>query len=56
MIIKERTVPIELKQLEALNERLADTHIAKELVNDDLGRQMAGYKGEINLDYPLSFL
>ncbi|MGF2617708.1 NERD domain-containing protein [Rossellomorea vietnamensis] len=56
MIIKERTVPIELMQLEVLNERLAETHIAKELVKADLGRQMAGYKGEINLNYPLSFL
>ncbi|MGM0845791.1 MAG: nuclease-related domain-containing protein [Bacillota bacterium] len=56
MIIKPRTVPVELLQLEALDGRLPETHFAKELVSDDLGRKMAGYKGEINLNYPLSFL
>jgi hypothetical protein len=56
MIIKPRTVPVELLQLEALHERLLDTHIAKKLVCEDLGRRMAGYKGEVNLNYPISFL
>jgi hypothetical protein len=56
MIIKPRTFPVELLQLEALHERLLETHIAKELVRDELGRRMAGYKGEVNLNYPLSFL
>ena len=56
MIIKPRTVPLELLQLQALDERLPEMHIAKKLVCDELGRRMAGYKGEVNLNYPLSFL
>jgi hypothetical protein len=56
MIIKPRTVPVNLLQVEALNERLPGSHIAKELVGDELCRRLAGYKGEMNLNYPLSFL
>ncbi|WP_421381248.1 nuclease-related domain-containing protein [Bacillus salacetis] len=56
MIITPRIVHVELLQLEALDGRLLETHVAKELIRDELGRRMAGYKGEVNLNYPLSFL
>ncbi|EDL63104.1 nuclease-related domain-containing protein [Bacillus sp. SG-1] len=56
MIIKPRSIPLELLQLQALDERLAETHIAKKLVCEALGRRMAGYKGEVSLNYPLSYL
>ncbi|WP_409251916.1 nuclease-related domain-containing protein [Bacillus sp. SCS-153A] len=56
MIIKPRIIPLELLQLQALDERLAETHIAKKLVYEALGRRMAGYKGEVSLNYPLSYL
>ncbi|RIW38922.1 hypothetical protein D3H55_00795 [Bacillus salacetis] len=56
MIIKPRTVTVELLQLEALYERLPETHPAKELVGDELGRKLAGYKGKLSLNYPLSFI
>ncbi|MGD7024119.1 nuclease-related domain-containing protein [Rossellomorea vietnamensis] len=56
MIIKERTVPEEIIVLQALLDRILDTHKAKESVCREFDRRLAGYKGEMFLNYPLSFL
>jgi Nuclease-related domain len=56
MLIKERTIPMYLKQLEALLRRLPNDHPKRKNVYEDFSRRMAGYKGEQSVDYQLSFL
>lgn len=56
MIIKPLSYPLALKQLEAIQKRLPPEHPKAEKVNQQLMMKSAGYKGEKNLEYPLSFL
>ncbi|MCD7034503.1 NERD domain-containing protein [Metabacillus sp. GX 13764] len=56
MIIKERTKPVVLLQLEALLRRLPGNHRKRPLIEADLARYAAGYSGEKSIDYHLSFL
>ncbi|KFN02179.1 NERD domain-containing protein [Bacillus clarus] len=56
MIVKERQMPIYLRQLEALFRRLPAHHPKRKMVAENLAKHKAGYKGEQAIDYPLSFL
>ncbi|WP_242216676.1 nuclease-related domain-containing protein [Bacillus cereus group sp. BfR-BA-01380] len=56
MIVKERKVPIYLRQLEALLRRLPAHHSKWNVVSENVAKHRAGYKGEQAIDYPLSFL
>lgn len=56
MIVKERQMPIYLRQLEALFRRLPAYHPKRDVVAESLAKHKAGYKGEQAINYPLSFL
>lgn len=56
MILKERNMPLLILQLEALLRRLPPLHPKIPLIKEELGKRMAGYKGEVSLDFPLDFL
>ncbi|WP_054636847.1 nuclease-related domain-containing protein [Thalassobacillus sp. C254] len=56
MIVKPRLIPRYLQQLEALLRRLPENHPKREAISEDLAKRRAGYQGEKNIDYPLSFL
>ena len=56
MIVKPRNVPIQIKQMDALLRRLPKDHPKREFISNNLSKRIAGYKGEKELDYPLSFL
>ncbi|PGM59167.1 nuclease-related domain-containing protein [Bacillus sp. AFS053548] len=55
MILKERTVPLVIKKLEALLRRLPSDHPQWARIEEDLFKYKAGYQGEKSLDYHLSF-
>jgi hypothetical protein len=52
----ERKVPIRLKQAEALRNRLPTHHKRIPEIESEIARRRAGFRGEQNLDYHLSFL
>jgi Nuclease-related domain len=52
----ERKVPIRLKQAEALRNRLLTQHKKSPEIESEIARRRAGFRGEQNLDYHLSFL
>ncbi|TMU84445.1 NERD domain-containing protein [Bacillus sp. BHET2] len=56
MIEKERTIPRILLILQALLRRLPLNHPKIPQISEEIGKRMAGFKGEKSLDYPLSFL
>jgi hypothetical protein len=57
MIVKKRSPPLKLLQTEALLDRLKPpNHPKRSLIEQDLKKRKAGYKGEITVDYHLSFL
>jgi len=56
MIVKPRNKPIYIKKLEALLRRLPQDHPKREFISNNLTKRVTGYKGEKELDYPLSFL
>ncbi|MEH7461878.1 nuclease-related domain-containing protein [Bacillus thuringiensis] len=56
MIVKERKMPIYLRQLEALFRRVPTDHPKRAAISETLAKHKAGYKGEQAIDYPLSFL
>ncbi|AZB43724.1 NERD domain-containing protein [Bacillus sp. FJAT-42376] len=56
MIIKPLKIPRSLKQLQAIKRRLDPQHPKYDAVLQDLAIQTAGYKGEKEMEYPLSFL
>lgn len=56
MIKKERTFPRDIKVLQALKRRLVDNHPQSAAVNDQLKLRLTGFKGELSLNYPLTFL
>ncbi|MEW4285674.1 nuclease-related domain-containing protein [Priestia koreensis] len=56
MIAKERTIPLKLQKLEALLRRLPHQHAKRDSIAEKLYRLKAGYRGEREIDYPLSFL
>jgi hypothetical protein len=56
MIIKKKEMPLSLEKLQALYRRTPVTHHKYKLIKENLAKQSAGYKGELSLVYPLSFL
>ncbi|MCD5324861.1 MULTISPECIES: nuclease-related domain-containing protein [Pontibacillus] len=54
--MKKRTVPPVIRQTEALLRRLPEQHPKRELIEKDVNRRWAGYRGEQALDYFLRFL
>lgn len=56
MIIKKREKSILISKYEALLRRLPKEHSKRSLIEKDYQMQLAGYKGEKSVDYPLSFL
>jgi len=56
MIAKERDYPINIAKLEVLLKRLPQTHPKYKDVQLELYKKTAGFRGEQNTDYPLSFL
>ncbi|MBB6446081.1 nuclease-related domain-containing protein [Bacillus benzoevorans] len=56
MIIKPRTIPRTLLQYQALEHRIPADHPKMPLIQENIRKGLAGYKGECALDYPLSFL
>ncbi|PMC37551.1 hypothetical protein CJ195_12460 [Bacillus sp. UMB0899] len=56
MIVKERKVPLINLKLEALLKRIPATHPKWPLIKENLAKRSSGYKGELSLNYPLSFL
>ncbi|HDR7794331.1 TPA: NERD domain-containing protein [Bacillus luti] len=56
MIVKERRMPIYVRQLEALLRRLPAHHSKRNIIAENIAKYKAGYKGEQAIDYPLSFL
>ncbi|MBT2661534.1 nuclease-related domain-containing protein [Bacillus sp. ISL-45] len=56
MIEKERTYPIRLLMYEALMERIIPNHPKTSFLEQDYRAWRAGYKGELQTDYRLSFL
>ncbi|WP_264804745.1 nuclease-related domain-containing protein [Cytobacillus sp. NCCP-133] len=56
MIVKSKTKPLILRQMEALLNRIPDNHSKRKLIEEDFAKQMAGYKGEKSLEYHLSYL
>lgn len=56
MIKKERGYPIRLRMYEAIFNRILDNHPKLSLIEQDYKGWRAGYKGELQTDYRLSFL
>lgn len=56
MIVKPRSYPINLRKLKALKIRIPRNHPKEKEIKEDFAKNSAGYKGERELDYPLSFL
>ncbi|WP_374054826.1 nuclease-related domain-containing protein [Rossellomorea sp. FM04394] len=56
MIEKKRIIPRIILILQALLRRLPLHHPKLHMISEELGKRMAGYKGEKALDYTLSFL
>lgn len=56
MIKKERSIPLIILQLEALNRRLIKGHPAKKDIEVELKRRWSGYQGELSINYYLDFL
>ena len=56
MIKKERKPPLELFQLEAALRRIPVIYAKREVLESKYRRRKAGYTGELQLDYELSFL
>ncbi|MEW9672452.1 nuclease-related domain-containing protein [Ammoniphilus sp. 3BR4] len=56
MFILERSFPIPAQKEEALLRRLPQTHKKRGAIEDSLEKAKAGFRGEVNLDYHLSFL
>ncbi|WP_409290624.1 nuclease-related domain-containing protein [Peribacillus sp. SCS-37] len=56
MIKKERDESIMIQKLKALNMRLAPGHPARPQVEEQLGKSLAGFRGEKSIDYFLTFL
>ncbi|WP_053073881.1 nuclease-related domain-containing protein [Bacillus sp. LL01] len=56
MIIKPLEKPLTIRKLEALLRRIDKNHPKRPQIEQDLAKRMAGYKGELSMEYHLSFL
>lgn len=55
MIKKERKKPVKIKVLQAMLVRLPPTHATRPYIETELGKAVAGWRGEQAVDYFLSF-
>jgi hypothetical protein len=56
LLLKDRSIPLKILENEALLPRLIPFHEMKPLIELDLKKRKAGFKGEKAVDYHLSFL
>lgn len=56
MVVKERKKPIIIQQLEALLRRLPKDHSKRALVEGELAKHLAGFRGEESIEFYLSNL
>jgi hypothetical protein len=56
MIAKSREMPLMLKKLQVLHQRVHPNHPKYALISERLAKYLAGYKGECSIDYPLSLI
>ncbi|WP_406944755.1 nuclease-related domain-containing protein [Halobacillus sp. SY10] len=56
MIIKKRTFPRDIEQLQAIERRLHDNHPQLPKVKEHLKTRLSGHKGELALNFLLSYL
>lgn len=56
MIKKPRTLPLHIQKLQALLRRLPPDHTDRLAISDNLAKRIAGYKGECEIDYFISYL
>ncbi|KMJ60011.1 hypothetical protein AB685_03990 [Bacillus sp. LL01] len=56
IILKERELSLKIKVLEALSRRLPLSHPMLQKIKSDLGKNIAGFKGEESLNYYLELL
>ncbi|USK33484.1 NERD domain-containing protein [Bacillus sp. F19] len=56
MIVKSHSTPVYIHKLEALLRRLPPDDHKRTHIKEVLAKRMAGYRGELSIDYPLSFL
>ncbi|WP_187442034.1 nuclease-related domain-containing protein [Sutcliffiella horikoshii] len=56
IILKEREMSLKIKVLEALSRRLPHSHPMLPKIKSDLGKNIAGFKGEESLNYYLELL
>ncbi|MBP1915442.1 ribosomal protein L37AE/L43A [Lederbergia galactosidilyticus] len=56
MIKKRRSKPLALEAIEAADRRLRENHRSKPVLIKEMNIRRAGYRGEMAMDYPLSFL
>lgn len=56
MVLLERTFPFSAQCEESLLSRIPKTHKKRGVIEDSLEKARAGFRGEENLDYHLSFL
>lgn len=56
MIIKKLEMPLTLQKLQALHRRLPQNHPKYQVIQEKLAKGLAGYKGEMAVEYQLSFL
>ncbi|KAA0544581.1 NERD domain-containing protein [Bacillus sp. BGMRC 2118] len=56
LISKQREIPLRIKKNEALLRRISQNDPKRPLIEEDLGRRIAGHRGELSLDYHVSLL
>jgi hypothetical protein len=56
MLLKERQISIKIRKLEALLRRLPKGHKYYPEIESELGKSIAGYRGEQSMDYYFSYL
>ncbi|MEH7224971.1 hypothetical protein V7112_14275 [Bacillus sp. JJ1566] len=56
MIKKALEKPLRIRKLKAALKRLLESDQRYQVINDEFGRRMYGYRGEQSLQYYLSFL
>ncbi|PAQ13273.1 nuclease [Bacillaceae bacterium SAOS 7] len=56
MLVKARIIPLKISMLEALKRNLPEHHMKHPVIEDELAKSRAGYRGEQSIDYHLSFL
>ncbi|TYS62361.1 NERD domain-containing protein [Bacillus infantis] len=56
MILKKIELPLKLQKLQALHRQLPQSHPKYQLIQEKLAKGLAGYRGELSVEYQLGFL